>query len=252
VKSKVAVVTGGGRGLGRALTLELVNRGVDVYIVSRSEPALSETQSRCPSKIFTIQADLSTERGWKKTVDRLAERDRVDLLVHNAATASPLGKLNDISYADWRFAMAVNTEAPVFLTRALLPKLVGGRVLFVSSGAAVQPIPGALSYCACKSALEMVCRGWTLEASDVGFTLVRPGMIDTQMQEYLRRPSPEEFPAAPLFYQAYKQNHLLPAGVPAGFIAWLLLNVPAEEYRCRLWDITDGEQQQRWRTEMNL
>ena len=184
-----AIVTGAGSGIGRATAAALCERGIEVYGVGRREGALRETATRIDGDRFhAIVADVSTPEGRGAIADRI-DGAASTILVHNAATTGPLGPLDALTLDGFRATMASNVEGPLFLTKALMPKLAqGSRVLHVSTGGAHQGFDGMLSYCASKAALRSVYESLRDEyAGRVCFGSAQPGVVATEMMRGLVR-----------------------------------------------------------------
>ncbi|RFA28983.1 short-chain dehydrogenase [Alkalilimnicola ehrlichii] len=233
-----AVVTGGGSGIGRALALELAAKGLSVLIVGRREQALREVQAHAPDAIRLVAADIATEEGRQAVAEALPNKARLQALVHNAGVIAPIGPLSQVTLKDWRQSQAINVEAPLFLTQRLLDRLAGGRVLHVSSGAAHNGYQGWGAYCTSKAALYMLYQVLRdeLEDADIAVGSVRPGVVDTPMQDFIREQPAEHFPAVARFISLKQEGLLIPAEKVAIFMRWLLLDVPAGEYSSREWE----------------
>ena len=183
-----AIVTGAGSGIGRATATALCERGIDVYGVGRREDALLETKRMVGHKFNPIVADVATPEGRGAIADRI-DGTTPTVVVHNAATTGPLGPLDALTLDGFRATMASNVEGPLFLTKALMPKLAqGSRVLHVSTGGAHQGFDGMLSYCASKAALRSVYESLRDEhAGRVCFGSAQPGVVATEMMRGLVR-----------------------------------------------------------------
>ena len=184
-----AIVTGAGSGIGRATAAALCERGIDVYGVGRREGALRETATQIGGDNFhAVVADVSTPEGRGAIADRI-DGAASTVLVHNAATTGPLGPLDALTLDGFRATMASNVEGPLFLTKALMPKLAqGSRVLHVSTGGAHQGFDGMLSYCASKAALRSVYESLRDEyAGRIIFGSAQPGVVATEMMRGLVR-----------------------------------------------------------------
>ena len=152
----LAIVTGAGSGIGRAVASELSGEAVTVLAVGRRKTALEETATKAPGAIEVVSADVTTEAGRKSVVDAVGPDSPVKYLVH-AAGISPIARLSDGDVEYWRRVMATNVDACLFLTLALVSKLSGGgRVLFVGSNSATKPRKGAAAYCKSKAAAFML------------------------------------------------------------------------------------------------
>ena len=184
-----AIVTGAGSGIGRATAAALCERGLEVYGVGRREGALRETATQIGGDNFhAVVADVSTPEGRGAIADRI-DGTTPTVVVHNAATTGPLGPLDALTLDGFRATMASNVEGPLFLTKALMPKLAtGSRVLHVSTGGAHQGFDGMLSYCASKAALRSVYESLRDEyAGRVCFGSAQPGVVATEMMRGLVR-----------------------------------------------------------------
>ncbi|HWP65922.1 MAG TPA: SDR family oxidoreductase [Candidatus Limnocylindria bacterium] len=166
--ARVAVVTGASRGIGRQLAVDLAADGWDVVCTARSS---AEHPGRLPGTIdetaaavraagrraMAVSLDVQDEAGIAALAERVyADWGRCDLLVANAAVAPPRPALEDTTRR-WRLAVDVNLNAPFYCCYYFCPRMAaagGGRVITVSSGAAVTPSFGRASYTATKLALE--------------------------------------------------------------------------------------------------
>ena len=186
-----AVVTGAASGMGEQMALQLAERGTHLVLVDRDAPRLDDVARRLRTQhpaltVTTHVADLA-EAGAVPALaaDVLAESDRLDLLVNNAGVALGGGFL-DVTKEEFGWVMAINFQAPVDLTRALLPALLrssGGHVVNVSSLFGLIGPAGQSAYSSSKYAI----RGFSevlrheLEPHGVGVTTVHPGGIRTRI-----------------------------------------------------------------------
>ncbi|MFV8834525.1 SDR family NAD(P)-dependent oxidoreductase [Aquisalimonas sp.] len=243
-----AVVTGGGSGLGQAICRELTQLGMEVIVVGRRPEALHETRAMAPKQITTVSADLATESGREELVSAIGD-DSLAALVHNAGVLTPIGPLAGVRLEDWRLAQAVNVEAPLFLTQALLNNLQdGGRVLHMSSGAAHHGYAGWGSYCTSKAALHMLYQVLRDELRDRGIAVgsMRPGVVDTPMQSLIREQPPERFPMVQRFMDLHATGQLESPSDVARFITWLLTEVDDDTFSAEEWSFTDPAHRERW------
>jgi len=184
-------------------------------------------------------------------------------LVHNAAVMGEVGPPSALSEEGFRETMATNVEGPLFLTRGLADDLAlsprGGRVLHLSSGAAHSALRGWLEYCTSKAALLQLMRCLDADlAPKVRVGSAMPGVVDTDMQASIRNC---EFPDVAYFRSLRRAPGegigQGPPAVPsstaldrpdnvAQFLAWLLLDVPGDEFGGQEWDINDQSTQRRW------
>jgi len=163
----VAIVTGASRGIGKRLCLDLAAAGYDVACVARTRRAApgrlpgtvedtAEGVARMGRRAMPVALDVQDEAGVAALTTRLYDEwGRCDVLINNAAVAPPKPALAD-PVKRWRLAVDVNLNGPFYLMYHLCPRMAasGGRVINVSSGAAVTPSFGRPSYTATKLALE--------------------------------------------------------------------------------------------------
>ncbi|MFC7527277.1 SDR family NAD(P)-dependent oxidoreductase [Actinoplanes sp. GCM10030250] len=186
---KTALVTGGSRGIGRAIVQRLAADGARVVFTYRcSKAAAEELAASLPDAVAVRcdQADLETLPAIFDPV-----RGGLDILVNNAAitTSSPIA---DLSAADFDRMMTINAKFPLLAVREAIPLLRdGGRIVNLSSLNTVVPAPGLALYCASKAALEQFTKVAARELGSRGITVntVSPGATDTDM---LRGSNPPE------------------------------------------------------------
>ncbi len=245
-----ALVTGGGSGIGRAVALALAGKDLSVIITGRRQQPLDETRREDPERIRAVSADISTDEGRAQLCAALPEGARLRCLVHNAGTLEPVAPIDRIDLRAWRRNQAINVEAPLFLTQALLPKLDGGRVLHVSSGAAHRPVPGWTAYCVAKAGLFMLYRCLDAEFGQRNVLVgsMRPGVVDTDMQALIRGQGSENFPQVEHFRDLHRQGQLHAPEEVAAFAAWLLLDCNAEDYPRREWTLDDESHHHLWKS----
>jgi NAD(P)-dependent dehydrogenase (short-subunit alcohol dehydrogenase family) len=168
MSAPVAVVTGASRGIGRRLAVDLAAAGWDVVCTARSSSAhpgrlpgtIDETAAAVRAagrRAMPVALDVQDEAGVAALAERVfGEWGRCDLLIANAAVAPPKAALEDTTRR-WRLAVDVNVNGPFYCCYYFCPRMAaagGGRVVTVSSGAAVTPSFGRASYTATKLALE--------------------------------------------------------------------------------------------------
>jgi len=207
LQGKVALVTGGGSGIGRGIAVAFAEAGARVVICGRREEPLRATADALggPACARALVADVTRpddrRRVLRETVDAF---DALDILVNNAGAVRTVGPLADLDEADWEALVAVNATAPLFLATAALPWLRPRRgvILNVSTGASLKPVPGYAAYGASKAALNHLTRTLALEAApDVRVNLICPGGVDTPIFGTFL--SPPEVAEA---YRAYEEH----------------------------------------------
>ena len=244
---RVAIVTGAGRGIGRAAAIELAAAGAHVALIARTSTELDAVAQEIQARAGTalpITADIGHPDEPERTAAHVAAQlGTVDILVNNAAVVWPLGPTNLIDPTDWAAALAINVTGPVMLTRAVLPAMLErgwGRIVNVSSGIAEHPAAmiGGNAYAATKAALEAHTVNLAAELDGTGVTVnvFRPGSVDTVMQAWIRGQSPTRIGAAlhERFVQAYELGTLI---TPEESARVLLEHLPASETG-QVWNVT--------------
>jgi NAD(P)-dependent dehydrogenase (short-subunit alcohol dehydrogenase family) len=235
LRGRVALVTGAGRGIGRAIAVELASAGVAVGLLSRTESDLNETLAQVEvagASGIVVPGDLADPASLADAIEQVTGAfGPIDLLVNNGAVVGPLGPTSAVDPDEYAFALAVNVMAPVRLELALVPGMIErgfGRVLNVSTGAVGRQSAGDPYNCyiATKAALEAHTLGLATElaGSGVSANILRPGIVDTSMQTYIRTQDPgavgEEFIAR--FVERFESGQLLTPDVPAKIVREIL------------------------------
>ncbi len=205
LEGKVAIVTGAGRGIGRATAVALARAGADVACVARTTSQLAETAALVRGagrRAQQIEADIGDPGAPSLIAAKvLAELGAIDIRVNNAATVESAGPTATVEPEDWARAVAVNLTGPIRLTLAVLDGMIKqgyGRIVNVSSAIAAAPgaIPGLNAYAASKAALEAHTLGLAeLTGTGVTVNIVRPGPVDTAMPAWILAQPPAQIGA---------------------------------------------------------
>jgi NAD(P)-dependent dehydrogenase (short-subunit alcohol dehydrogenase family) len=177
-----AIVTGASRGLGLALARALHDRGWRLVLDARDGAALAAATAGL-DRATRVEGDVTDARHRRALVDAAAAG--IDLLVHNASElGAPLAPLADLPLATFERVHRVNVSGPVALTRLALPRIAaGGRILFVSSDAAIEAYPTWGAYGASKAALDHVAATLAGERPELRVYAVDPGDMNTRMHQ---------------------------------------------------------------------
>jgi NAD(P)-dependent dehydrogenase (short-subunit alcohol dehydrogenase family) len=221
-----AVVTGGGRGIGRAIAGALSKAGHEVTVLGRTESALKETVAAGAAKAFR-QVDVSDSAALTATLTQIGP---VDILVNNAgiADSAPFVK-TDLDF--FHRLMAVNFDGVVVATRAVLPHMTErgfGRVVSIASIAGLKGFPYGTAYVASKHAVVGFTRALAQEVAKTGVTVnaVCPGYVDTELvsRNATRIAAKTGRPAEEVtkeFFKGNPQGRLIAVDEVAESVVWL-------------------------------
>jgi NAD(P)-dependent dehydrogenase (short-subunit alcohol dehydrogenase family) len=200
---QLALVTGGGRGLGRSTALALAKAGVDVVVTYREQEAsalsLASEVEQLGRRAAVLQLDTSVVSAFVHFVGQLRQvlqtnwsRDDIDFLVNNAGTglAVPIAQTTEAQFDQ---LMGVHLKGVFFLTQALLPVIAdGGRIVNVSSGLTRFALPGYAAYATMKGGVEVFTRYLAKELGPRGIAVntVAPGAIETDFAGGVVRDNP--------------------------------------------------------------
>ena len=158
---QVAIVTGGGRGLGRAFAQALAKAGSLVAITARTEAELDETErliNESGGTVLPFIADVTDRPAMEQVVEKVEHQlGAVDILVNNAAVLTPVGYDWEVDAEEWWRTMEINVRGPFLCTQIVLPRMMArrkGRIVNVTSGAAYGMFPYGTAYCTSKIALS--------------------------------------------------------------------------------------------------
>jgi len=164
-EGKVALVTGAGSGIGRAVALRLATEGARVLAVDVVADRLAELQSEAPDSIVTHVADIADPAVCAETVAATVEEfGHIDVIA-NVAGIFHAGHFTDHTYDQYRRVLAVNLDGPFFLSQAAIPHLLqtNGNIVNVVSNSAIQGVPYASAYAISKGGLLQLTRALAVE-----------------------------------------------------------------------------------------
>jgi NAD(P)-dependent dehydrogenase (short-subunit alcohol dehydrogenase family) len=194
LQGKVAVVTGGGRGIGKAITRHLAEAGANVVIASRKLENLQATAAEfanLPGRVVPIPCHVGRLDQLEHLVRQTeAELGPIDILVNNSATNIGQGPALDVTDEMLDKMIEINVKSALRLVRFVVPRMIdrktGGSVINIASIAGLQPQPGGLLYSFTKAGLIMLTRSWAREFGPYGVRVnaIAPGLIQTDFSEY--------------------------------------------------------------------
>ena len=238
---KNAIVTGVSRGLGEALALALLARGLSVTGIGR------HNSSRLSGERYRfVYCDLADAAKIDSTVAPAMqviaeEQPEWVCLINNAATSEPVGVIGAMNDSAIEASLAANLIAPLMLANLfcrIFTDVTQARIVInISSGAGQSPLPGAGAYSIAKAGLEMLTKQLAAEhaASTLKAISVRPGIIDTPMQQFMRSQPRHALPSVAMFQDFYKSGQLVAPDVVAAKIVDKLVLGEIEQGRTYLY-----------------
>jgi len=194
LSGKVAIVTGGGRGIGKAITKRLAEAGANIVIASRKMENLEATAQEyasLPGKIHCVECHVGKADQLQNLVSETEKAfGPADILVNNSATNIGQGPSLDVTDEMFAKMYEINVVSALRLIRLTVPKMIerkaGGSIVNIASIAGLRPQPGGLLYSGTKAALIMMTRNWAAEFGkhNVRVNAIAPGLIETDFSEY--------------------------------------------------------------------
>jgi NAD(P)-dependent dehydrogenase (short-subunit alcohol dehydrogenase family) len=189
LKGKVALVTGAGKGIGKAISLRFAEEGAKLILCSRTKlqiEAVADAIRAVGGDCHPIVASVENEAEVSQMVeDGLARFERIDILVNNAGISNPKPFLAT-TLADWDEAWKINLKGTVLCTRAVLPQMLSrkaGKVINIASAAGLRGLPGSPAYTASKFAVVGLTQALGDEVAEKGVcvNVICPGPVRTEL-----------------------------------------------------------------------
>ena len=187
-----AIVTGAGRGIGRAIALAYAREGARLVLASRTAAELEETAEearRLGAETLVVPTDVADrEQADRMAAQALEHYGAIDVLVNNAGSAGPLGMLHEADPDRWVNTIQVNLFGTYYCSRAVLPAMIEqdrGRIVNICAGGGISPYPLFSAYVAGKVGIMKVAEVMALElaGSNIRVNCVCPGGVATRMLE---------------------------------------------------------------------
>ena len=189
LKGRVALITGGDSGIGRAVAIAYAREGADLALVCLDEDGdMQDTASlvrEAGRECLVIKTDLSDAENCRDVIARTVEKfGRIDILVNNAAHQRSFAKIEDISDEEWRYTFATNIDAMFYLTKAALAHMAkGSSIINTASVNSDMPNPELLAYATTKGAIQNFTAGLAqmLAERNIRANVVAPGPVWTPL-----------------------------------------------------------------------
>ncbi len=203
LKGKVAIITGGSRGIGKATAKLFAQEGADVTITAKDSTRLHDAAKEIGS-VFSVSGDIRNESDVQNVVKKTIEKfGKIDILINNAGIFPQVKPLQKISEKEWNDVIDVNLTGQFRFTKFVIPHMEknGGCIINVSSDAGLKAFENfeADAYTASKGALVLLTKAWAIEYAKykIRVNCVCPGIVETDMtRPYLRTESERDMAAS--------------------------------------------------------
>ena len=227
------LITGGSKGIGLGIVNKFLASGYHVISISRDIEPLTKLNNK---NLKTFRCDLANEQDRQKLVQEL-QIYNIAGIISNAAYGSP-EPFKSTSMSEIRKHFETNFFAPLELIQEILRNQHIDKFLNISSGAAEFPLQSLLGYCTSKAAIHHAMKCLNLEYPDTKFANLRPGMVDTPLQERWRQFGVETFPSGNFYQKTKEENKLLTVEEVADYV-FCVWNQPLECF-AKDWNILNG------------
>ncbi|MFL5955190.1 MAG: SDR family NAD(P)-dependent oxidoreductase [Gaiellaceae bacterium] len=231
----MALVAGGGRGIGRAIAVAYATAGAHVSVTARTRAELDETAELCRSQgaqALVVTTDVSNWRAVEALEARVhAELGPIDVLVNAAGVYGPIGPTATVDVETWARALDVNLTGTFHLCRAVAPRMADrryGKIVLLGGGGATAPLPSFSSYAASKAAVVRLAETLAVELApfNVQVNAIAPGLVDTRMQDEVLAAGDA---AGPLINKVRAARESGAGAVPADVAAALAVFLASDE-----------------------
>ena len=188
--NRVAIITGGNRGIGRAIALSFARKGAKVVVVGRNKTRCDEVVTQISTEdgcALGIQADIASEADVAKMVEQTKDKfQRIDILVNNAAVNLPYRTVTELSLDEWNWVIGINLTGTFLCCRAVLSQMIAqrsGKIINLSSSGGRSGAAGRTPYRACKAAIINFteCLAAEVKEFDIDVNAICPGGVETDM-----------------------------------------------------------------------
>ena len=200
LEGQVAVITGAGRGIGRAIALAYAREGAQLALAARNESELEQTVvavTELGAEAIAVPTDITSQGHTERLAQAVVERfGRIDVLVNNAGISGPIGPLQDNDIAEWVDTINVNLTGTFLVCRAVIPVMLeqgGGRIINLSGAGVANAWSNMSAYCSSKVAVVRLTEvlAQELEGKGIFVNALGPGSVYTSMWEKMTEQAAE-------------------------------------------------------------
>jgi NAD(P)-dependent dehydrogenase (short-subunit alcohol dehydrogenase family) len=214
LKDRVAIITGGSRGIGKAIALAFAREGAQTAIVGRDLGRAEEVAGQINGsggRAIGLHADVSIEANVTRMVEQvLSHFRRIDILVNNAGVNLPYRRVVDLTVEEWNYVVGVNLAGPFLCARAVLPSMISqhyGKIINIASVGGRKGAAGRTPYRPTKAAIINFteCLAAEVKEHNIDVNAICPGTVDTDMLREISggtrgdADSPEQIAAVAVF-----------------------------------------------------
>lgn len=225
--NKIAIVTGGGRGLGRSIALAFGREGAKVVLAARTREEIehvAEELRAMKKEALAVPTDVSREDQVNQMVQKtLQAYGTIDILVNNAGARGPIGPIQETSLASWEETLRLNLTSAFLCVKAVLPTLMQqkqGKIINVAT--TMNPRPNLTPYMVAKAGLIQFTKQLSRELKEfhIQVNAIHPGVMDTRMQEEIRKAGTKAI-GTDMFDRLKEEGMLHPTSEPAKLVLYL-------------------------------
>ncbi|MBW2148680.1 MAG: SDR family oxidoreductase [Deltaproteobacteria bacterium] len=227
LQDKVAIITGGGRGLGRSVALAFGREGAKVVVAARTKETIDHVAVELRSlkkSVLAMPVDISDENQVDLLVQKtLKTFGTIDILVNNAGTRGPIGPICNVLLEEWEKTIKINLTATFLCSKAVLPVMMEkkkGKIINVATTMSLRP--NLTPYCVAKAGVVHFSKQLAREVKNFNIQVnaIHPGVMDTQMQAEIRQAGVEAI-GTDLFERIKEEGILHSPDEPAQLVVFL-------------------------------